>query len=109
MLKIIRTCLIAMLAIFLLAGWHIYRSSAVEGSPFSQIYIHETPVCVFQEGENVLARVGMCPDATEGETPDKESFHGNEPFHGRPHMKLPPGHPPIDGGGFPEQGRIINI
>jgi len=72
----------------------------------SQIFIHGTPVCVTQEGNGIVARLGEC-----GETkirPD-ETFRGKVPFDGHPGMNLPPGHPPIDGGIFPEKNRRVLI
>lgn len=72
----------------------------------SQIFIHGTPVCVIQEGNGIVARLGDC-----GETENRpdETFHGRVPFHGHPGMNLPPGHPPIDGGITPEENRRVLI
>lgn len=104
--KIIRIGLTAGIVAILFAGWHSYRASAVGPSSFRQIYIHETPVCVFQEGEDVLARIGLCPDTPDGE---KDDLPGRAPFHGRPRMELPPGHPPVGEGDFTEERRTIPI
>ena len=73
---------------------------------FSQIYIHGTPVCVTRHPRGIVARVGECGEA--GAFPDG-GFHRDIPFHGRPGMRLPPGHPPIDGNLFPEENRRIPI
>lgn len=72
----------------------------------SQIYIHGTPVCVSRQHHGIVAQVGECDEA--GAQPDGE-FGGEAPFHGRPGMNLPPGHPPIDGNLFPEENRRIPI
>ena len=72
----------------------------------SQIFIHGTPVCVTQEGNGIVARLGECAETKV--RPD-ETFPGNVPFHGRPGMNLPPGHPPIDSSRDTEEGRRILI
>ena len=72
----------------------------------SQIFIHGTPVCVTQEGNGIVARLGECGEMKI--RPD-EAFQGKVPFHGLPGMNLPPGHPPIDGGIFPEENRRVLI
>lgn len=72
----------------------------------SQIYIHGTPVCVTWQHHGIVARVGECGEAG---TPPDEGFTGEVPFHGRPGMNLPPGHPPTDGTLFPEENRRVPI
>jgi hypothetical protein len=99
--------LAATFAVLIFAAWHIYRAAAIDASAFSQIYIHGTPVCVFKEGEQVLARIGNCPNIAEG---DEGSAPKAEPYHGHPSPNLPPGHPPIDDGPFTtEKRRTISI
>ncbi|MBI5575918.1 MAG: hypothetical protein HY896_06090 [Deltaproteobacteria bacterium] len=104
--KMIRIGMAVTLAILLLAGWHTYRAATVGDSPFSQIYIHGTPVCIYEQGEEILARVGKCPD-TPGES--GEAPLGTPPFHRSPRLELPPGHPPVDEGPLPENRRTIPI
>ena len=104
--KALRIGLVATLLILLFAGWHSYHAATADPSPFRQIYIHGTPVCVFQDGENVLARIGMCP-GSPGQ--DGDDTPENVPFHGRPRMELPPGHPPVDEGPAAVERRTIPI
>jgi len=73
---------------------------------YSQIYIHGTPVCVTRQPHGIVAQVGECDAAG---IPPRGGFSGEVPFHGRPGMNLPPGHPPIDGNLFPEENRRIPI
>jgi hypothetical protein len=75
-------------------------------SSASQIYIHGTPVCVTQEGKDIVARVGEC--GFPGVPPDADSLE-KLPYHGHPGMQLPPGHPPIDQEMFPEENRRVLI
>jgi hypothetical protein len=79
-------------------------SSLVSSS--SQIFIHGTPVCVIQEGKDIMARVGKC--AVPGVAPDAD-FLEKLPYHGHPGMQLPPGHPPIDQEMFPGENRRVLI
>ena len=70
------------------------RVPALEpSSSSSQIYIHGTPVCVFEMNGNILAKVGPCAEAAgpEGNDPPQSG-----PFSDNPSMKLPPGHPPVN-------------
>lgn len=80
------------------------RVSLVSAS--SQIFIHGTPVCVTQEGGDIVARVGEC--AVSGGSPDAGSLD-NLPYHGHPGWRLPPGHPPIDQEMFPDANRRVLI
>ncbi len=75
-------------------------------SSSSQIYIHGTPVCVTQEGKDILARVGEC--GIPGFSPDGDSSEVR-PYHGHPERSLPPGHPPIDQEMFPDENRRVLI
>jgi len=79
----------------------------------SQIFIDGTPVCVMQEGREIVASIGMCG------TPGAESpedgigsggvFHRGTPYPRELHPDLPPGHPPIDSLPDTGEGRRILI
>ncbi len=106
-----KTILAATLAgmLLLFAVLHIGGSgphmSLVSSS--SQIYIHGTPVCVTQEGNDIVARVGECG---LHRLPPESEFLERLPFHhGQPGMNLPPGHPPIDQEMFPDEQRRVLI
>ncbi len=75
-------------------------------SSASQIYIHGTPVCVTQEGKDIVARVGECGFPV---VPPDADFLEKLPYQGHPGMQLPPGHPPIDQEMFPEENRRVLI
>lgn len=91
----------------LFLGWRsTHHPSALAASAFSQIFIHGTPVCVFTFDGNIMARVGECPDATDE---NKSGSAEKAPFHGRPGMELPPGHPPVDRDMFPDERRTVPI
>ena len=107
MKTIIKIGVAAAFAMVVFTAWYAYHASAIDASSFSQIYIHNTPVCVFKEGEQVVAKIGMCPGNEEGGGMDRnmEPF----PFQGDPSAELPPGHPPIGGGLFNERSPAIPI
>lgn len=65
-------------AVFL---WHP-RHGRDTGFSSSQIFVHDTPVCVVRHGGEIAAAVGFC-----------DTF--GEPFRKDPTV-LPPGHPPVD-------------
>ena len=92
-----------MFSIFVIGAGDPLASSV---SSSSQIYIHGTPVCVFQEGKDIMAKVGEC--GMEKSPPEENSL-GEIPFHGHGGGELPPGHPPIDQGMFPEDQRRVLI
>ncbi len=73
--------------------WRAYHSSVIPASASaSQIYIHGTPVCVFRQGESIVARVGEC----DVETAPRDEAPGDQaPDTGGPGLTLPPGHPPV--------------
>ena len=75
-------------------------------SSSSQIYIHGTPVCVTQQGRDIVARVGNCD--VPRLPPDADSLE-RVPHHGRSGRNLPPGHPPIDRRMFPDEQRRVLI
>lgn len=58
----------------------------------SQIYIHDTPVCVIQRDGAIHARVGACGTTSE-DAPGGGVGRFRVPGH--PRLELPPGHPPI--------------
>lgn len=79
----------------------------------SQIFIDGTPVCVMQEGRDIVASLGMC-GAPVGESPEDGTgrgggFHRRTPYPHGFHPVLPPGHPPIDSPTDAEEGRRILI
>ena len=66
------------IAVFL---WHPGHSGDT-GFSSSQIFVHDTPVCVVRHGGEIVAAVGFC-----------DAF--GEPSRKDPTV-LPPGHPPVD-------------
>ena len=93
----------------LYAAFHFRASEPLASlaSTSSQIYIHGTPVCVTQQGTDIVAQVGECGVPTA--TPDSDSVE-RLPFRGgHPGMNLPPGHPPIDQDMFPDAQRRLLI
>ena len=80
----------------------------------SQIFIDGTPVCVLQQGGDILASVGMCGTPGVGSPEDGfgngDVFHGGTPYHSlEQRLNLPPGHPPVDSAPDMEEGRRILI
>jgi hypothetical protein len=96
----------ALVVAVIFVQWRSHHEVFRTAGSSSQIFIHGTPVCVFTLGGSVVARVGQCPDTpeTENEGPGEEA-----PFHGRPGMDLPPGHPPVDRDMLPEGPRTVPI
>ncbi len=92
----------------LFVGVHLRASDPLASlvSSSSQIYIHGTPVCVFQQGKDIMAKVGEC--GMEKSPPGADSLE-ELPFHGHRGGELPPGHPPIDQDMFPEEQRRLLI
>jgi hypothetical protein len=104
-----RVLAVTLAAMFLLFAIFQLRAShplASLVSSSSQIYIHGTPVCVFQQGKDIMAKVGEC--GMEKSLPGAESLE-RLPFHGYRGGELPPGHPPIDQNMFPEEQRRVLI
>jgi hypothetical protein len=103
----VKTMLTVTLAgMFLLyAAFHFRAGEPLASS--SQIYIHGTPVCVTQQGKDIVAVVGECDmPALPRDSDSMERL----PFqHGHPGMNLPPGHPPIDQKMFPGENRRVLI
>jgi hypothetical protein len=101
--------LVAMAGTFLMfAMLHVQESGPLTSlvSSSSQIYIHGTPVCVTQDGKDIMARIGEC--GIPGVSPDGDSLK-NLPYHGHPGRSLPPGHPPVDQEMFPDGNRRVLI
>jgi hypothetical protein len=100
---------IVVTAVFLvvaLVQWHAYRAASANPPSVNQIIIHGTPVCIFSQDGNIMARIGQCPDAPQT---DNEGSPERAPYHGQPGMDLPPGHPPVDRDMFPDGRRTIPI
>lgn len=104
--RMLRIGLAVAVPVLLFAGWHSYRAATADSSSFSQMFIHGTPVCVYQNGEDVVAKIGECPDESGG---GNGSLRRNSPFHGQRGMELPPGHPPVDEKSFTDDRRTIPI
>ena len=106
-----KTILMVTLAgtLLMYAAFHILASEPLARlvSSSSQIYIHGTPVCVTQQGKDIVAKVGEC--GVPMQSPDSDSVE-RLPFRdGHPGMNLPPGHPPIDQEMFPGENRRMLI
>ena len=101
---------VTLAGMFLLVAAFHFRASeplaSLEASS-SQIYIHGHPVCVTQQGKEIVAKVGECGVPTL--PPDSDSMERLPFRHGHPGMNLPPGHPPIDQEMFPGENRRVLI
>lgn len=106
----VRTIIAVTIAgIFLLLGFLHFQAKepyATQLTSSSQIYIHGTPVCVTQQGKDIVAQVGEC--GLHALPPESESLE-RLPFHGHSGRNLPPGHPPIDEEMFPAGNRRVLI
>lgn len=82
--------------IFLWGAVHAQRKDVSS----SQIYIHGTPVCVFQQAEEIVASIGMCGvpggESREGGFGKGGGVHRGAPAPRGPRLGLPPGHPPVE-------------
>ncbi len=92
--------------------WSVVHAQRVAVSS-SQIVIDGTPVCVKQEGREIIASVGIC-GSLGGESPEDGTgsgglFHRGTPYPPGLHPGLPPGHPPIDSPPDMENSRRILI
>ena len=95
----------------------LFLSGALHGQRMSvsssQIYVDGTPVCVLRHGGDIIASVGMCGTPGGGLAEDGfgngGGFNGGTPYHHKPHLGLPPGHPPIDSPPDMEKERRILI
>lgn len=106
MKKFLTIVLTTIFLVAVLIQWHAYRAASASPPSVNQIFIHGTPVCVFSQDGNIMARVGQCPGAPQTE---KEGPPGKVPHHRQPGMKLPPGHPPVDRDMLPDGRRTIPI
>jgi len=104
--RMLRIGLAVAVPVLLFAVWHSYRATPVGSSSFRQMIIDGDPVCVFQDGEDIVARIGECPEESGG---GNGSLRQNTPFHGQQGMELPPGHPPVDDKSFTDDRRTIPI
>lgn len=92
--------LMALFLFVVAVQWRAYHPAAVPVSASArQIYIHGTPVCVFQEGKTIVARVGECGPAAD---PRDETPAARIPDDRSPGLSLPPGHPPVGPDMFPD-------
>ena len=101
---------VTLAGMFLLyAAFHFRASEPLASlvSSSSQISIHGTPVCVTQQGKDIIAEVGEC--GVRALPPDSDSMERLPFRHGHPGMNLPPGHPPIDQEMFPGENRRVLI
>ena len=109
---ILPTALILALGITGISLWGAVHAQRMAVSS-SQIFIDGTPVCVMQQGREILASVGMC--GTPGGEKREDGFGTGGVFHGgtpsplEPRLGLPPGHPPVDSPPAFEEGRRILI
>jgi hypothetical protein len=109
---IVATALILALGITGISLWGAVHAQRMAVSS-SQIFIDGTPVCVMQQGGEIIASVGMC--GTPGGELREDSFrnggvfHEGTPYPLEPHLGLPPGHPPVDSPPALEEGRRILI
>ncbi len=106
MKKLFAIVVTAVFLVVALVQWHAYRAASVNPPSVNQIFIHGTPVCIFSQDGNIMARIGQCPDAPQM---DNEGSPERAPYHGQPGMDLPRGHPPVDRGLSPDGWRTIPI
>ena len=107
MKAILAATLIGMFLLFTVLHIRANEPLATWVSSSSQIYIHGTPVCVTQQGKDIVAQVGEC--GMRALPPESDSVERLPFQHGHPGMNLPPGHPPIDQEMFPNQQRRVLI
>lgn len=111
MKTVLATVLILALGIAGISLWGAVHAQRMAVSP-SQIFVHGTPVCVMQQGREILATVGLC-GTSGGESREDDFgsggiFHGETPSFLERHPSLPPGHPPVDSGpSFEKERRIL--
>lgn len=105
----------AMIVAFAITGIYLWHEAHARPIAFSssQIYIHDTPVCVMRQDEEIIASVGMC-DAYGGESWERgfgpgSGSPGESPYYREAPSVLPPGHPPVDSTPAFEQSRKIPI
>ena len=112
MKTILATCLIIALAITGLSLWGAVHAQRMDVAS-SQIYIDGTPVCVLQQGREIIASVGICgtagDDSREDGPGNGRSYHRGMRSPHEPHPVLPPWHPPVDSIPAWDEGRRILI
>ena len=112
MKTILAAALILAMAISAFSLWNAVHAHRVTVSA-SQIFIEGTPVCVMQQGGDIIASVGMCGapggESQEDATGSGSGFHRKSPYPRGLNPDLPPGHPPIDSPPDNEEGRRILI
>lgn len=102
MKTIVAFALVGLFMMVAVAQWRSFHPSAVSASASeSQIFIHGTPVCVFRQGESIVATVGECGTSA---APRGEGHGDLVPDSRDPGLALPPGHPPVGPDGFPGGG-----
>lgn len=112
MKTILAAALILALAITGISLWGAVHAQRMDVSS-SQIYIDGTPVCVLQQGGEIIASVGIC--GTAGDDSREDGFGNEGSYHGgtrsplEPRPGLPPGHPPVDSNPAWGEGRGILI
>jgi hypothetical protein len=104
--KILSVALAGTILVFAMFLVRASEPLASFASSSSQIYIHGTPVCVTQQGKDIVAQVGECAVSRLPSVPDSLE---RLPFHDHPGMRLPPGHPPVDREMFPGENRRVLI
>ncbi len=89
------------MALLIFGGFELYGQRGAAGWPSpleaisstSQIYIHGTPVCVFESNGNIVAKVGPCEGVSGPDSGAPPKEEGPTPEN--PTLNLPPGHPPV--------------
>lgn len=101
MKTIVAAGLAALFIVVAAVAWGPSRPSAAQGpASASQIYIHGTPVCVFRDGDAIVARIGVCGSGGD----EAEGMPGRRAPDDGSGMSLPPGHPPVGPDALPDDG-----
>jgi len=99
MKTIIAAAMIVAVGVAGISLWHAAHNQRIDVSS-SQIFIHGTPVCVFQHAGEIVASIGLCGtpggESREGGTGKGGGVHGGTSTPLNPRLGLPPGHPPVD-------------
>ena len=95
MKTILATALILALAITGISLWGVVHAQRMDAQvSSSQIYIDGTPVCVLQQGGQIVASVGICgaagDDSGEDGLGNEGSYHGGTRSPLEPRLGLPP-------------------
>ncbi len=77
------------------------RTLSETGSEAAQVTLDGVPVCVFRHVDRIIAVVGRCGVEVHVPTPSPSDQAAP------PGQRLPPGHPPIDGPDFGQEGRVL--